>query len=53
MKPKLDIPAELTHLIEKREKEDRRASAASNGKGTAKSGARPAGERRRRNRRKS
>jgi hypothetical protein len=53
MKPKLDVPDDLAHLIEKREKEDRRGSASSEGKGAGKSGARPAVERRRRNRRKS
>jgi hypothetical protein len=48
MKPRLEIPADLQHLLEKREKEDRRAA-----KGAADAKAKKPGvERRKRNRRK-
>jgi hypothetical protein len=45
MKPRIEVPAELAHLLEKREQEDRRKAAAA-------AKAKPPVERRKRNRRK-
>jgi hypothetical protein len=53
MKEPLDVPADIAHLIEKRDKEDRRAPAPPEGKAPEKPSSRPAAERRRRTRRKS
>jgi hypothetical protein len=52
MKKPMDVPPELAHLIEKREKEDRRAPADAQGKSGDQS-RKPAVERRKGDRRKS
>jgi hypothetical protein len=48
MKPRIEVPAELAHLLEKRDKEDRRAPKSAEDAKAKK----PPAERRKRNRRK-
>ncbi len=52
MKNRIEIPEDLAHLVEKRDK-DRRALEAAKGKGADESSRKPPAERRRSRRRKS